>query len=399
MRRNRRVPSVDVDRMDTSGPDPGPFYFWLVLAVWPARDVIEGGSRPVWLAAATLVLGAALYLVVIWAAFSARVRLRTAALLLGLLVAVAVAAGLGFGGRWITLLPLTGVACGSVIGHHGTRRGELALTGAVLGLSGVAALTAWSAGRSGGDVFSICYGTGTATLVTGIILRLFAVVSVLKQTRDELARSAVAQERLRFARDLHDLLGHTLSLVVVKAQAVRRLAVRDPALAAEQAADIETVGRQALAEVRQAVTGYRGRGLTAELDAARMALSDAGVSPVIHQEGPPLPPEGDALLGWVVREGVTNVIRHSRARTCEIDVRHRAGTVTVEIGDDGAGLREARPGRRGGTGPQAGHGLDGLSERMVAAGGTLQAAPRRGGGFRLRASLPIEQAAGTATKP
>jgi two-component system sensor histidine kinase DesK len=391
VRRNRRIPIVDLDRMDTNGPDPGPFGFWLILAVWPARDIVEGISRPGWLAVVTLTIFSGFYLAVIQSAFTARVRMRTVVLLLAVLLAIGQAATLGFGGRWLTLFPMLGVAWGVVVGQLADRRGEVALPGAVIGLSSLAALTAWAAGDQGNDIFSIWYGTGSATVVPGIILRLFAFVTALRQTREELARSAVAQERLRFARDLHDLLGHTLSLMVVKAQAVRRLADIDWALAAEQAADIEAVGRQALSEVREAVTGYRGRGLAAELEGARTALADAGVLPVIRQEGPPLPPEGDALLGWVVREGVTNVIRHSGARSCEIDVCHRPGTATVEISDDGTGPTSGDS--------STGYGLDGLAERMVAADGTLEAAPRRGGGFRLHASLPIEQTAEVAGTP
>jgi two-component system sensor histidine kinase DesK len=383
---NRRVPEVDLDRVDDKGPGPGPFYFWLILAVWPARDVFDGKSHPAWLAVGALLLCAALYVGVVWSSFTARVSLRTARWLLAALTVLIAVSAYGFGGRWFVLFPMLGVPCGVVVGHLVNRTGELAMVVVIGGVSCLAALVTWAAGASGGDIWSAFYGSGTAGVVTGVILRLATVVSVLKQTREELARTAVTEERLRFARDLHDLLGHTLSLMVVKAQAVRRLATRDPALAAEQAADIETVGRQALTEIRQAVTGYRGRGLAAELDGARTALTDAGISPIIRQEGPPLPPEGDALLGWVVREGITNVIRHSGARNCEIDVRHDGGTATVEIRDDGTGEPSAGPW----GGPSTGHGLDGLAERMAAAEGTLDAAPRRGGGFRLQATLPIE---------
>nr|WP_277819980.1 histidine kinase [Actinomadura sp. RB99] len=235
---------------------------------------------------------------------------------------------------------------------------------------------------------------------------------MLRAAREELAKAAVEQERLRFSRDLHDLLGHTLSVMVVKAQAVRLVAERDPAVAAEQAADIEKVGRQALGEVRQAVSGYRGRGLAEELDAAVTALADAGVDPAVRRAGPPLPPEPDALLGWAVREGVTNVIRHSGARSCAITIRNDGGSATVEISDDGTGpgrnavteavgAAHAATGRDGGDGDRSraetpglslgsgGHGLRGLAERMEAAGGTLRTGPAPGGGFLLTATVPI----------
>lgn len=157
---------------------------------------------------------------------------------------------------------------------------------------------------------------------------------------------------------------------------------QETGLAAEQAADIETVGRQALTEVREAVTGYRGRGLARELEAARIALADAGFTAVIRQDGNPMPAEADALLGWVIREGVTNVIRHSGGHRCEIDVRHANGAITAEIRDDGDGKPSAQL-------PPGGHGLEGLAERAAAAGGTLEAGPRSDGGYRLTVSLPV----------
>ena len=128
-----------------------------------------------------------------------------------------------------------------------------------------------------------------------------------------MARSAVEKERLRFSRDLHDLLGHTLSVIVVKSEAARRLAPRDMDAAIVQITDIESVGRQALTEIREAVTGYREGSLATELDRAAIGLTAAGIEPVVRQSGPPLEPQTEALLGWVVREAVTNAVRHSGA--------------------------------------------------------------------------------------
>jgi two-component system, NarL family, sensor histidine kinase DesK len=229
------------------------------------------------------------------------------------------------------------------------------------------------------------YGSLLAGLVTAVVFRLISAVRELHLTREELARAAVDEERLRFARDLHDLLSHTLSVMVIKAQAVRKLAPRDPRLAAEQAADIEKVGRQALTEVRQAVTGYRGRGLSRELEVARTTLADAGFTTAIKRDACSLPEHIDAMLGWVVREGVTNVIKHSGGHQCEIDLRQADGQVILEIIDDGNGDRAS------GDLPSGGHGLGGLMERTAAEGGTLRAGPRRGGGFRLIATIPITE--------
>lgn len=220
-----------------------------------------------------------------------------------------------------------------------------------------------------------------------MVITLFHAVEQLKATRQELARSAVAQERLRFSRDLHDLLGHTLSVVVVKSEAARRLAHRDLDAALGQIADIEAVGRQALTEVRAAVTGYREGSLSTELDRARSALTASGIEVVVRESGPPLPPQTEALLGWVVREGVTNVVRHSGAARATIDLRTGGGRAELTITDDGAG--PAAPGER----PHAagtGTGLRGLTERLAAAGGSLSSGPLPGGGFRVAAVLPAE---------
>jgi two-component system sensor histidine kinase DesK len=220
-----------------------------------------------------------------------------------------------------------------------------------------------------------------ASLLVGVVRQLFRVVAELKATRDALAVAAVADERLRFARDLHDLLGHTLSVIVVKAEAVRRLAERDPSAAAAQAADIEQVGRRALVEIREAVTGYRDAGLNAELSRARSALAGAGVDLSVRRTAVSLPQEADSLLAWVVREAVTNVVRHSGARECEIALETSEGTVTLVVSDDGAGLTD-------GEAP-SGNGLRGLTERLSSAGGNLRTSSPTGGGFTLEARLPI----------
>jgi two-component system, NarL family, sensor histidine kinase DesK len=280
-----------------------------------------------------------------------------------------------------SLFPLFALASGAVAPWRQFRNGiPLPIALAVIN-AGAAALITWARHGSGSDIWQACYGTATAGLIVALFLRFFQVIIELRKTRMELAAAAVDAERLRFARDLHDLLGHTLSVMVLKAQAVRKLATIDPRAAAVQAADIETVGRQALTEVRQAVSGYRGRGLAVELDSARTALNDAGLTSAIRQETGPLPPETDPLLGWVVREGVTNVIKHSGGRRCDIGIRRIDDRVTVEITDDGDGSPAGLP--------SGGHGLAGLRERVAAAGGTLAAGPLPDGGFRLAVTVPL----------
>jgi len=201
----------------------------------------------------------------------------------------------------------------------------------------------------------------------------------LRRAQADVRRLAATEERLRIARDLHDLLGHSLSLIVLKSEVARRLAGRSPERVPKEIADIEAVARQALADVRAAVSGYRSRDLAEELDSARAVLAAAGVEPTVRTSGTPLPETVDGLFGWAVREGVTNVVRHSRASHCKITVAREGDRATLEIRDDG-------------TPPDtfvAGNGLTGLSERLAGAGGSVDAGPLPGGGFRLAVRAPL----------
>lgn len=225
---------------------------------------------------------------------------------------------------------------------------------------------------------------GFATLLAGatsfLVQQLIELLRRQQHLQQRLAHAAVAQERQRFSRDLHDLLGHTLSVIVVKAEAVRRLAGRDARAAASHAADIETVGRHALAEVRQVVSGSRAAGLVEAVDTARTALAARRIA--LHAS---LPEDGshdevDALLGWIVREGTTNVLRHAAgARTCRVTAAVHRDTVRIEISDDGeAPVRDSHG---------DGSGLAGLRERVDRFGGVLTAGPTPDG-YRLAVTVP-----------
>ncbi|MGI5165953.1 sensor histidine kinase [Spirillospora sp. CA-253888] len=205
------------------------------------------------------------------------------------------------------------------------------------------------------------------------------LVAELRAARGEAARLAAADERLRIARDLHDLLGHSLSLIVLKSELARRVAGRDTGRAIAEVADIEQVARRALAEVREAISGYRRRGLAEELDGARAVLAAAGVAVAVEGADGPLPEAADGLFGWAVREGVTNVVRHARATRCTITVGRDGGTATLEIRDDG----------RAGPGHVPGNGLTGLTERVAEAGGSVAAGPLPEGGFGVRVQVPL----------
>ncbi|MFE2879958.1 sensor histidine kinase [Streptomyces roseus] len=347
---------------------------WLLLGMGAISNVIKGETPNPWIGALGLLLFNSLYVTLVFRAFDRRAREAAGTRwCLAALGAVTCALALAYGGNWLLFFPLWGLATGAVV--RGRMLGPVmfvvtALAGAVAGLD------------EGWDTLGIAYGTLVSGMVTAAILALSETVKELRETRQELARAAVDQERLRFSRDLHDLLGHTLSVIVVKSEAARRVAPRDMDAALGQIADIEAVGRQALTEIREAVTGYRETSLAAELDRARGALTAAGIEPVVRQSGPPLPPQAAALLGWVVREGATNAIRHSGASTCEIEVRSAAERVRLVITDNGNGVGSTPPGS----------GLTGLTERLAAAGGTLVGGPvpGPGRGFRVTAELPVE---------
>ena len=206
--------------------------------------------------------------------------------------------------------------------------------------------------------------------------------SDLRLAREEIARLAVSEERLRFARDLHDLLGHSLSVVVLKAELAGRLATTAPERAVDEMADVERVAREALREVRDAVAGYRQPSLDQELEGARQMLQAAGVLARFEPTSGPLPAGLDATLAWALREGVTNIVRHSRAGHAEVLLSRAGGQVSLQLLDDGDGCDGCEPG----------NGLRGLRERVEARGGTLESGARVEGGFRLAVALPLKEA-------
>ncbi|MBM9508070.1 sensor histidine kinase [Actinacidiphila acididurans] len=387
--------AADFDREieHLKGPDSGALIPWLLMVIGPATDIAQGEVAHPWPAAAGLLAVCVLYVAMCRAAFAERWRdTRVPVRLLAGLAVTALTLAIAYGGNFLLLFVLVSLGVGSVADSR--RRLGLMLAP----LSATAGTVASLHHEGFWSTASLAYGTFLSGLVVSVIITLFHAVAQLKATRQELARAAVAQERLRFSRDLHDLLGHTLSVVVVKSEAARRLAPRDLDAALCQVADIEAVGRQALTEIREAVTGYREGSLATELDRARSALAASDIELTVQESGPPLPPQTEALLGWVVREGVTNVVRHSGATRARIELRTEAGRARLTVTDNGRG--PAAPAGTGvGTGlatavrPRTGTGtgLRGLTERLAAAGGSLDAAPAPGGGFRLTAVLPVEE--------
>jgi two-component system, NarL family, sensor histidine kinase DesK len=252
--------------------------------------------------------------------------------------------------------------------------------------------------------YNLGYGATLAAFGVPLLGGLFAysaerrnvLMVKLNEARAELARTAVAEERLRISRDLHDLLGHSLSLIALKSELAGRMIEADPQRAAREIAELEAVARHSLAEVRQAVTGYRQPSLAAELAAARRMLASAGIdcrvdAPVSYD----LPLEVDALLAWAVREASTNIVRHSGARHAGITVTVTGTSAGAEVTDDGAGPPAGR-GTLTADGDSepgaAGSGLAGLAERAARLGGTLLAGGGRNGGFRVRVTVPLTTA-------
>jgi two-component system, NarL family, sensor histidine kinase DesK len=190
---------------------------------------------------------------------------------------------------------------------------------------------------------------------------------------EEMARVA---ERERIGRDLHDLLGHTLSLIVLKSELASKLADREPARALQEIRDVERISRDALAEVRSAVAGYRSDRLSDELGNADRVLSAARVSFEADVAPLALPPVVERELAFALREAVTNVVRHARATRCRVSLTAASGRAWLEILDDG----------RGSDAPE-GQGLSGMRERLSSVSGTLERDGRRG--MRLRISVPL----------
>jgi two-component system, NarL family, sensor histidine kinase DesK len=215
--------------------------------------------------------------------------------------------------------------------------------------------------------------------ITGVMW-LTRTVGELRAAREELARLAVSEERLRFARDIHDLLGHSLSVIVLKSELLTRVLPEDsPARVKQEAREIEAVARGALREVREAVAGYRKASLATELGGAAAAFEAAGIDYQRLQQGGVITPETEAVLAWAVREGVTNVIRHSHASRCSIRVERENGHIVLDVVDDG---KDGKAGR--------GNGLRGVAERAAEIGGALEAGPLPYEGFRLRVTVPAE---------
>ena len=279
-----------------------------------------------------------------------------------------------------------------------------AVTGAALVGLGAHALVRGTLAERVGDLVIVA----SVTAAVGALVRLVETNAELRRARDEIAAPAVARERERVARDLHDILGHTLTTIAVKAGLARRLLERAPSprpgdvergtvehgvveRGVAEVRDIEGMSRQALADVRATVTRSREVRLSGELVAARTALRAAGVEADLPSAVDTVAPHLQEVFGYVVREAVTNAVRHAKARRVTV----RLGETWIEVDDDGVGgtYDAGMGGSRAsgdhppGAGPP-GNGLRGLRERLAAVGGTVEAGRGPRGGFRVRADVP-----------
>lgn len=345
---------------------------WSLLLLLPAIVALTSDEPPaVRLLQLLAVLGyAACYVLGLYAGASRGSPAFSAAVLLVMAALFLVLAGTGSGVYTVAFL-VVGVIM-LVPGRWGTVGAVAASAGAVLAVWLLSGALSW------GDVI------GTAAVCVAQI-GMFGVIRInaqLRAAREELAELAVTAERERMARDLHDVLGHSLTTITVKAGLARRLLeAGEHARAVDEVGDVERLGRQALSDVRATVAANRVTSLPRELAGAAEALRAAGIAADLPHAVDDVPAERQEVFAYVVREGVTNTIRHSGAARCAV----RLTPTSVEVVDDGVGSPAGAP---------SGNGITGLTERLAAIGGWVDAGPTPTGGYRLRAEcLPTRKAA------
>ncbi|MES4900658.1 MULTISPECIES: sensor histidine kinase [unclassified Streptomyces] len=355
---------------------------WMAYLTGPVNDLLDGGHRPLATALGCLGLLAFLtaYCMLLFRHVGRPVDYRKVVGALVTMAALAAALALTLDDSWLVLFVYVSVACGAVLPLRAARL-SIPLVTVVLLLVGLTAR----------DTPHLLAALVIPALLGGFAMsgvrQLVRTTRALREARATVAHLAANEERLRLARDLHDLLGHSLSLITLKSELAGRLLPDRPEQAGQQVADIERVSRQALVDVREAVSGFRRPTLEAEAAGARIALTAAGMAADLGRaaEGhPDLPPDEEGALAWALREGVTNVVRHSGARRCTVRLTEAGDELCLTISDDG----------RGPGGPP-GNGLAGLSERLQLAGGRLETGSGERGGFELRAYVPLARRATT----
>jgi two-component system, NarL family, sensor histidine kinase DesK len=272
----------------------------------------------------------------------------------------------------------------------------------IVGLLLLTSVVVLHAGANGVELGTALFLVGIVGFMIVSMVRSYRTSQALRAARAEIAHLAVANERLRIARDLHDLLGHNLSLITLKSELARRLVSIDSERVTNEISDIEQTARKMLQEVREAVGSYRQPTLASELQGAQEILNAAGIAYIYEDDEKHidnLPTTVETVFAWAVREGVTNVIRHSRAHQCIIHITRTRYEGQVEIIDDGTGSTNQAQDSTA-TIPtnnidHTGNGLRGLAERVASLGGQFHVGPHDAGGFRLAVSIPIVQTVAT----
>jgi len=338
--------------------------FYLAAPVGTAITERTGVTRVV--ALVDVAVFAAGYLALVVVGWGPRLSTATRVGGLSALAVLSVVAVLALGDSGMTV-PVYLIAASTFVlrGRPGLVASIVVVVAAAAAMAAVPALRDWGIAFAFAFVFVIMRVIAT-NIQRGI---------ELGRANSEIARLAVSEERLRFSRDLHDILGHSLTAISLKAAVANRVLGADPERASAEMVDVERLAREALADVRATVSGYRGVTLAGEVARAHQTLAAAGITAELPAALESVPGSRRELFGWVVREGVTNVVRHSGARYCRIEVAADA----VDITDDGCG---GVPGAAGGSG------LAGLRERVAAAGGRTESGPMVSGGYRLRVEFP-----------
>ncbi|WP_369395257.1 sensor histidine kinase [Streptomyces sp. CG1] len=349
---------------------------WLVFLSSPVEDLTSGRHTTGATVAGALGLTAfvGVYLSLVFRRMGKPFSPRLTVSLIAVLGVLAPVLAYSLGSAWLGLFVYVSVACGATLPVPAAYW-AIPTTGAVMYLVGLR-----SNEKEARGLLLLVVLIGFAMVGVGQLIR---TTVELRKARATVAQLAANEERLRLARDLHDLLGHSLSLITLKSELAGRMLPGHPDKAAQQIADIEQVSRQALVDVREAVTGYRRPRLAAELAGTQVALTAAGVTAEMPAE-PDLagvPEEAESALAWALREAVTNVVRHSGADKCLVQLTQRqtldGPMLELCVEDNGSG----------GSGSGPGNGLTGLTERMEKAGGSLEAG-RIKHGFRLVARVP-----------
>ncbi len=390
---------------------------WLVYLIGPVADLFGPHHHPAWWIACGLVLAAAFCVIYVGVVGSWDLRPQLAQRWLAVLLALAVVACAVYGSDWLPLWIYVSAAAGFII--PGRRTPMLA----IVGIAGCYALLSLVEGVSATNFLIMALPVVLIGWAMNGFRMQILLTRELIQAREAVAKLAANEERLRLARDMHDLTGQSLSLITLKSELVRKLLARLPPggerdAALTEVADIGRVSRQTLHDIRDVVSGYLRPTLAIEIITARTALEPAGIEldddPGLTLRSGTFDADAEAALAWCLREAVTNVIRHSGARSCQIVLTQPEGEWSVAVSDDGRGFSgptEPGPARTGParTGPArigparigparigpgaeagtAGTGLRGMSDRLAAVGGRLSLGPAEtGSGFRLVATVP-----------